>query len=269
MAWITGAQILGAISAPTITLAQADVIAQSTCDLVETWCNRVFEGATYSEWLDRIGSRTLTVLNPPIRRLVFASVDYQSGLSITSSQADANRAVVSVSDGVMHLSILGGVAAGDNALTLSTYATMALLLAAIIALPGTWTGSVENEGTPENIRPEHYGSALNVAIWVLLPGEEAEADLIDREGGLLYIDSAWPASDNKGFVMYDGGYVPVPNDLTQITLQLALDTVSSFAHDPLMQSEKLDKYAWTRRLDMVSLRNTYKLRLQPWERMTL
>jgi len=269
MAWITGAQILGVSNPPDVTPAQANVIAQATCDLVETWCGRTFEGATHAEWVDRIGDRTLSVSHPPVRQLYFASVDNMNGLSLTSTQADANRAVVSVNDGIMHLSIMGGVAAGDTPLTLSTYDTMALLLAAVIAVPGSWAGAVINEGDPENIRPEHYGSALNVTVYPVLPAGEAEADLIDSTAGLLYIDSTWAASDDKGFVRYDGGYAAVPADLTQITLQLALDTISSLAHDPLLASEKLDKYAWAARANVTSLRQTYKSRLQPWTRITI
>jgi len=274
MAWITGADILGVPNPPAISPAQANTIAEATCDLVETWCGRTFEGATYAEWVDRIGASTLSVSHPPVRQLYFASVDNMNGLSLTSTQADANRAVVSVNDGVMHLSIMGGVAAGDTPLTLSTYGTMALLLVDVIAVPGSWAGAVVNEGDPQNIRPEHYGSALNVTVYPVLPAGEAEADLIDRNAGLLYIDSTWAASDDKGFVRYDGGYAAVPADLTQITLQLALDTISSFEHDPLMQSEKLDKYSWSRRVfslgsGMIGLRDIYKSRLQPWTRITL
>ena len=269
MAWITGADILGSPRPPDITLAQANVIAQATCDLVDTWCNRSIEGATYREWDDRIGARTLIVQHPPIRQLYFASVDYMWGLSLTNTAADANRAVVSVNDGIMHLSVMGGAFAGDSPLTLSTYSTMALLLAAIVGLGTGWSGAVENEGDPQDIRPEHYGSALNVTVYPAIPADEAEADLIDREAGLLYIDSTWAASDNKGFVMYDGGYATVPADLVQITLQLALDTISGMSHDALLQSASLDKYAWTRRTDVTELRAAYKQRLQPWTRMEL
>lgn len=269
MAWITGPEILALPNPPAVTPAQAATTAQAVCDLVETWCNRIIQGATYSEWLERIGERTLTVLHPPIERLVFASVDNMQGLSITSTQVDANRAVVSVNDGVMHLSIMGGVALGDTPLTLSASATMAALLVNIIAVPGSWAGVVINEGDPVNIRPEHYGSALNMTVYPLLPGAEAEVDLIDRKAGLLYIDSVWAASDNKGFVMYDGGYAAVPSDLKEITLQLAVDFLSSFAHDAMLQSEKLDKYSWSRRTDITDLREAYKTRLQPWVRMKL
>ncbi len=74
--------------------------------------------------------------------------------------------------------------------------------------------------------------------------------------------------------MYDGGYAVVPNDLTEITIQLASDLLRSFAHDPMMQSEKLDKYSWSRRVfslgsGMTGLRDIYQKRLQPWVRMSL
>ena len=156
--------------------------------------------------------------------------------------------------------------AGDETITLSTTATMALLLTDIVALAKGWSGSVLREGDPQNLKPEHFGDLLTRTEHVHLPGDAADASLIDADGGLLFIDSTWSNIGQLAFVQYDGGFAVVPDDLSRITLDIAVDLLNDSATSSLLDSEKLDKYAWKRRADMPDIRAAYKNRLQPWKR---
>ena len=184
MAWITGADVLAAAGCPSATTAvQADAAANAACAMVERWCKRKIEAATYREWKGRAGPRTLLVDNPPIRRLYRASISTQYGLSLSNTSADANGATVTVQDGVLGLTVFGGANDGDESITLSTTATMADLVTAIAALAKGWTASVENEGDPQDIRPDNLGSVLNTTVYLTIPYESAEVSLLDRNAG--------------------------------------------------------------------------------------
>ena len=264
MAWITGAQILALPTPPDVTPAQAQDAAEAACALVDTWCGRAIEGATYREWADAVGPHSLLVAHPPVERLYRACTTTAYGLSLTNATADANSITASVQDGVMHLSVFGGASASDLDLTLATYGTMALLLAAIVALPQGWAGAVENEGDPQDIKPEFLGNVLDAsALYPLIPDGDASLDLIDRKGGLLWITDAWASGIGENFVRYTGGYATVPPALVNITLQLAADLIRDMGRDSSLAGEHLDKYAWTRAAD-ADLRNSYRNRLAPW-----
>jgi len=266
MSWITGADIIAQPGAPDVTVLQANNAADAACAFIERWTNRAIEPVTYYEWVDRLGAKTVLVDNPPVRRLRLVSVDTADAMWLLNTNADAARASVSIQDGEMHLSVQGGVNAGDETLTLATHGTMALLLAAAVALGKGWSGTVTVEGNPQNLKPEHFGSVLVASEHVHLPGDAADASLIDAEGGLLFIDSTWSDAGGLAFVGYDGGYATVPDDLNQLTLELGVDILNSDALSSVLQSESLDKYAWTRRTDVPDLRTAYKSRLQPWKR---
>ena len=271
MAWITGADIQALPNPPDADLAQMTAAANAACAQIDTWCNRAIQGATYREWTEAVGSHSLLVKNPPIERLYRAGTATASGLSLTTTVADASSITASIHDGVMHLSVMGGASAGDLAITLSTVApaTMAGLLAAIVALPQGWAGAVVNEGDPQDMKPGFLGNVLNLTtLYTLIPDGDIPLDLIDREAGLVWARDGWMSGIGENFVKYEGGYAVVPVDLVRITLQLAVDLIRDMARDGSLSSERLDKYAWTRGAD-VDLRAAYSTRLAPWRRVRI
>jgi|GEM_PF-3871770 len=270
MAWITGADVLASAGCPDdITAAQAATAAGAACAFCDTWTGRNLEGATYREWKGRVGPNVLLVDNAPIRRLYRASVDAKYGLSLTNSSAGATSATVSAQDGELNLTVFGGANDGDEQLTLATYATMALLLAAIVALGKGWTGSVVYDGDPQDIRPDDTGNILNATGYLYLPDEDAEVSLVNRAAGLIFTTYGWPSGITPCFVKYDGGLATIPDDLTAITLSLACDLLRDAKRDSTLQSERLDNYAWARRADATDLRTVYRKQLQPWRRESI
>ena len=270
MAWITGADVLASAGCPGgVTAAQAQTAANAACAFIDTWTQRTLTGATYREWKGRVGPNVLLVDNAPIRRLYRASVDAKYGILITNSSVGATSATVSAQDGSLHLSVFGGVNNSDSVLVLATYATMALLLAAIVALAKGWTGSVVYEGDPQDIRPDDTGNVLNLPGYLYLPDEDAEVSLLNRNAGLIFTTYGWPSGITPCFVKYDGGLATIPDDLIAITLNLACDLLREAGRDGALQSERLDNYAWTRRTDTTDLRTVYRKQLQPWRRETI
>ena len=270
MPWITGADILALPNPPDVTLAQAQDAADAAEALVITWCNRAIEPTMFREWLVAVTASSVLVGNPPIRRVYRTCTDTQYGLSLTNATADANSITASIQDGAMHLSVMGGASAGDVALTLSAYTTMALLLAAIVAAPQNWAGAVVNEGDPQDLKPGFLGNVLDATtLYTLLPDADVPADLLDRDSGLLYLDGGWASGAGENFVRYEGGLAAVPDDLTRITLALAVDLIREMARDSALASEHLDKYAWTRVAGDAGLAARYKKQLAPWRRQTI
>lgn len=267
MGWITGADVLAAPGAPPgMTAAQAAALADAACDFVEEWCHRKVEMATRHEWVERTGPHTLVIQNPPIQRVYRACSSTEYALKIENT-SDANAATVTVGRGVsgeleLHLTISGGPADSADDIVLSGHADMAGLLAAVVALGHDWTGEVQNEGEPGSLRPHTYANALT-PVYLEAPAGDMSVDMIDRPDGLLYADSgAWAQRDN--YIKYDGGWATVPNGLTEVTKQLAVDLYRQALRDSELKSERLDNYAWTAAADAGGLWVKYRSQLKPW-----
>lgn len=278
MSWITGADVLAQPGTPSwVTAAQATAAADGACDLIQTWCNRDIEATDYREWTVPLGPQLLEVQNPPLIHVLRLASDTQWCISLTNTSAGATDAQVSCSGTDLTVSVFGGAFAHSTQFVLATYGTMALLLAAIVALPNNWAGVVLNEDDPRNLRLESLGTALNATVYLSGPDGAVSVDRITNENGLLYAASSFElASSHKVFIQYRGGYeaATFPPGLMGITLRLAVDALRITTMSAMMQSESLGKYSWVRRLlpastDFGNLRALYLKELQPWRKVSV
>ena len=260
MAWVSGPDIIFLPGGDAVDPALADVLALAACEMVERWCGRRIERGHYHEWTDRSSPATLLVENTPVSRVYRAASGTAPALEL-QNRAGAVSASVSIDDGWMSLSIVGGPHAGDENVRLADYGTMAALLAAIVALGREWTGQVLSEDTPTSLRPAFYGDAIR-AVRFDKPGRPVQIG-VRADRGIVSIERGnWHRTRN--YIEYDAGYEPVPDALVHLTRLLALDLYRAGTRDSGLTGEKLGQYSWTAVADGDGLQTKYARFLKHW-----
>jgi hypothetical protein len=136
------------------------------------------------------------------------------------------------------------VLASNNTLSLSTYASMALLAAAVNALTAATGFSmiVEEERDPRDLRPFTAGIQPGGFCYLEAPYNVVDTIWdIDYEVGI--IKGGW---QGWVFVDYSAGYTVIPADLMGACLGIAADALRLAASGgTIMQSERIGDYSYT------------------------
>jgi hypothetical protein len=205
-------------------------------------------------------------------RRVSTQVDWC--LDLTNDSAGMSAYSISVADGKLNLTIVGGANAGTSTLTLSTYASMALLAAAIEALGKGWHVVVENEGDPATIRPGFDGASLTTTqqLRLFIPGVEYMGYIPRIDQGIIQAVGVWPSGQGSVYVDYRAGYEAIPDDLSVCCAALAVDILLNSTSNGTVIREKVGnvetQYSDTTR-NGGGLINNYLQILQPYKRLTL
>lgn len=247
----------------------------SACSaVVENYCRRRFAQGTYTELLHGTGTQYLHVSNPPISRVVSVRTGLVPALYVQypdpTNQTQA--ATVDVTETAVVLNKIYNNTSTTNTLSFSAYPTVGALVTAINAL-GTWTATVTSQfalwQTSElNHQTGTYG-ARNLSVpltvyWYALPFYRCNEALgeVQSYGGFV------PGYQNYR-VEYVGGFDPIPEEIQQATAELVQLTFASRGANPLMSSETLDKYSYTRvaEASLANLSVSAKLALNQYKLM--
>ena len=212
---------------------------ESASALIQRYCDRVFAAADYREW-ERISGNVLSVDNYPIIHLHrICKSSYQAGTLVNSS-TDAAAMTATVGENYLLLQVIGGTNAHSDALTLTTYTTMALLATAVSALAKGWTLSVVKEAAPRDLKPSTTSAGNNNQIQLEAPDNPETVSDIDYDAGLIMgIGDGWVFAD------YRGGYETMPYDIRQACIQLAGSIAKAGGLNMQLSSERLGDYAYT------------------------
>jgi hypothetical protein len=196
-------------------------------------------------------------------------------MSIRNTSTDARDATVKNDLTSISLTVVGGINAGTETVTISTK-TIATLVVAINALGKGWVAaSSETAEDPypatELFRHEAFG-CLGADIALFGPGEaqtdirvELEAGIVRRGMGfgtyflrgfeihhpthLAPLAEAggdiWPKAQLNVFVAYTAGYATIPDDLRQLCNELAASMLRGGAHDNTITSEAFLGYSYS------------------------
>ena len=258
---------LGA-KAAAYTDGQIDMAVAWAGQAVKSHCERLLEANDYHQWFDGPGGPNLFLPEYPILALRRVCTSAVECISITNSTADAIGYSMAVVNGKLYLTISGGTSAGTNTLTLSTYATMALLVAAINALGSGWAAAVEEEGDPVDIRPGVEGAQIaGTTLYIYHPADEVLAN-VDRDTGGLAYGTDWPLGGNCIFVNYRAGHETIPADLQMIATQAACEILFGSGRERGLSSEKLGDSAWAAK-ESPGILNQFKDDLKPYRRRRL
>lgn len=250
MAWITASDVATFLGHDPATVdvtatGRYGVSATAACDQIERFCDRTFQAADYYRWLDGTGTKYLPLPEYPILNVYLVANNFQAAIAIGNTSTDATEFFVSVAeDGIMTLTVFSGVNAGALTLTLSTYTTMALLVAAIVALGKGWVATVQNEAEPQTMKPDAITvTSTQTAFFYAADSGLWDNVHIEQPEGILYNSFGWARGHQNYFVYWQAGYVTVPPDVTEIAKQLAADLLDASGRGRFLQSEKTGDYS--------------------------
>lgn len=241
------AAFMGGSTAP-YTAGQVSSAVAAANDMIERRCDQTFASTSYALWVDGPGDEYLSLEHVPVIRINRVCNSFQNGIRISNTSSDMTAAVVSINDGEMNLQVFGGANESSSQITLSSYATLALLAAAIVALGDGWAATVEQEEQPKALRPVQIFLRNSDDSSILeIPDDATECVLQDRRTGLLHRAGGWSSGAQTVYVDYTAGYATIPAALTNVANKVAADILARGKRDGGLQSESLGKYAWTAR----------------------
>jgi len=230
--------------AGSYTAAQLAAAVEFADAAVKRYCERDLEAANYRSWL-RCNGR-LYLPQYPIIQLYRATSDVESVAMITNTATDAAHVSISLAAGILDLRVIGGALASSNSLTLSVYASMALLAAAVNALTAAtgFSMTVLEERDPNDLRPFNASLHIPGGICYLVGPGNIVNEIVEIDWLAGIIKGGW-----RGwvFVDYRAGYTTIPPDLAAACLGIASDYLHLAASGggTIMQSERIGDYSYT------------------------
>ena len=263
------------------------LVSRATDD-IENYCDRVLRSDTYRERYDGDGTTELLVNQYPVTAITFLSTQIQDVIRIKNTSSDAYNAYVTVTSNdadpsiseTMTLTVQGGANAGSDDLTLASY-TVTELTAAIVALAGGWTATIQSSelGVWESVEILPVSGLQCLDNWTYFS--------TPYEGGYEYIirgQTMSPFNDNYGdiivpiglgmgtqnvTIVYTAGYTTTPAALEQICIDLVAIFYRAAKRDLTIKSEKLGDHSITRSENSRALPDDIVKRLAPYKRWSI
>ena len=249
----------------TLDRARAQIPAASSCDdtvlaamidacstMVENYCGRSFEQATYDELYTVAGVTSyLEVRNPPIIKVNGVRYGQLPALYVQfNDPANVYQfANIEVSTTGVTLSSMLNAVPTTNTFLYSAYSTFSNLCTAINALGTPWqatlTGQFQGWQTSDMVRMGTFG-ARNQSVPLTVYWQWLSFFETNYEMGEIYLPGGAIPGYQDYRVQYLGGFADIPEDLQQAVAELVQLTFASRTANPLMSSETLDKYSYTR-----------------------
>jgi len=213
-------------------------------DIIERWCNRKLRSRTYTRevyWGN--GTTRLLLDQYPVSTVSRVSLGRTNAFSVKNTTA-TNNATIEITSSAFKYSADGAAA---TSLTLSSYATINLLIDAINAVAG-WSATLLNSslGTRKStdllIRPAMSCISPAMAYCEIPNDELTDYHLIapseDRNYGQLYYSGGF-TQGTEYFVDYTAGYSTVPAALEELCLALIKLKYDRNKKDMTVQSETI------------------------------
>lgn len=243
-------------SANEITLKVEDkyfieqLINRATC-YIERYCNRKLLSRNYSrEVYDGTGTGQLILRQYPVTKISRISYGRTNAFSITNTTA-TTTAFVEVTSTQVRLTADGTT----TNITISSYATITLLVAAINAVAG-WTATLLNTdygaylSSEVLVRPALYCKSPSLAYIEITDDEMSDyfnvaGNSEDTNYGLIYSNSIFTSGHQNILVDYTAGYTTIPYVLEQACIELVVYKYNKSKIDGVMKSETLGDYSYT------------------------
>lgn len=286
MAIITAAEFctfmgLDAAFATDAGVIQAVAQAQSQ---VMAYCERNFNYKRYYEWVnpDEYGEVILSqypvsrvervaVGSADLLQLQYLGACVYSQISIEPDYSDYQASAQVYAD---YIPTLIGFAEPSTTQAmrydLTTYSTMALLIAAINAdYSGIWRATLLQEEIPTALEPLTYGQRDNSTVNLRGATGYGEGRIVNAKAGIIRLNNV-----GQTYVQYYAGYDTMPDAIKNITLRLCSDiyATSSGSITPGLSSERLGDYSYqvaSGSNGSVNAVSKYADELQIWRKMSI
>ena len=235
---------------------------------IQEFTDCFLNSASYTEYFDG-GFSSIIVRNRPLTAISRIAIGHLDVLTVFFN-ATAERATIAVTDTTVTLtSTTTGVVTSNN-LTISDYASLDLLAAAIVGVTD-WSATVSSPYGPYpagDLVPFVLKAALStnrgtLAIW----GEEALVRKWNSDAGIIYLASRVPKGRNTLKISYTGGFVSIPNSLKMLTYEMINQVWDNGLRDNSLRTERFADHSWTAKESLFD-RNA-KERLAHYMRATL
>lgn len=230
----------------------ADCISACS-DVINTYCFRNFAQATYDEIHSVTGPTTsIWVNNPPIIDVVGVRNSELPALYVQCADplTQTQLATVDVtSTAVVVKKIFNNVVVTNATFDFVTYPTFTELAAGINALGNNWSAVLPQQfakwATSDLTTNQSGRSARNISLpltvfWYGLVGFK-----VNKVTGEIILPYPYPGYQNYR-ITYVGGFATVPDAIQQACAELVQLTYLTLFANPLMQSETIDRYSYTK-----------------------
>ncbi|AWM39786.1 hypothetical protein GobsT_18520 [Gemmata obscuriglobus] len=266
---------------PTATDDDTTVIAAlitAASQVVETKLNRTFAQASYDELHSVVGpTASIWANNPPISDLTGVRNNELPAFYVQLNDPAnlVQRATVDITPTAVVLKKTLNNVSTTSTFTFAAYPTFEMLYAAVNALGSGWTATGMNSQflqwqTAEMCTNHGTRSARNVSCPLLVFWWDEVYYQVNKTTGEIILPAVRGVQNYR--IQYTGGFSTVPEAVQQAVAELVQLTFASRLQNPLMQSETLDKYSYTKAAqnnwDLLSLTSKSALSMYKIPRLT-
>lgn len=222
--------------------------------VIETYCNRTFAKANYDELHTVVGPTcSIWVNNPPILDVQAVRTSEMPAIYIQCNDPQNIVQLASVdvtSTAVILKKVVNNVTVTNQTFTFASYPTFAALATAINALGNGWQATQPQQfsqwQTADLTTNQTGRSALNISCPLCVYWYSTYGHRVNKPLGEIWVPGGPAVGYQTYRVMYSGGFADVPEEIQQACAELVQLTYGVRNMNPLMLTETLDKYSYTR-----------------------
>ena len=242
-----------------------DVILERCVDrataIIESHCDRRFMARTFFEFLMPEGERTIRTEVFPIVSIDTIAFGSQTSFSVSSDTASSDVVATVGFDG---LTLRLYKVASDGTTTTATlaatsYATTSALVAQINSGVSGWSATLTKNAYTRSLYRFGGRGVIDADALLDFPRDNVSEYRVDFDTGRIHItadrfpgirsddavSNRFPSGFFPVFVQYSAGFEIVPDDLEQVTLEIAGDIFRERLQDRTLQAESLGDYNYT------------------------
>ncbi len=221
--------------------------------VIETHCNRVFAQAVHDELHTVVGPTSyIWVNNPPITAVAAVRCGELPALyvQLNDPSNQVQLATVDVTSSAVVLRRTYNAASTTSTFSFAAYPTFGDLAVGINALGSGWVATLSNQFAlwrTDDLSTNQAGrSARNITCPLLVYWNFLSGFRVNKPLGEVIVPGGPVRGEQMYRVTYTGGFADVPEEVQQACAELVHLAFATRTANPLMQSETLDKYSYTR-----------------------
>jgi len=248
------------------TTSSFDSVLEAAIDrataIVETYCDRKLKSRTLREFVQPNGERTVRLENYPVTSV--STVSYGSAISFSVESDTASSDVLAVvendGDQIRLRKVTSDGTDSTATVAFSSFGTTSAIVTQINSSVSGWSATLTKNAYSFSLYRFGGRGVIDAPCNFEFPRDNVSEYRVDFEMGLVHIiadrfpgirsDDAsanrFPSGFFPVFVEYTAGYTTVPDDLEQITIEIAADIYNDRQADRNNSSESLGDFTSTR-----------------------
>ena len=224
-----------------------ELLINNASDFIDKYCGRILKSATYTHERYDGGERKVFLQNWPITDIVQVCGGKLDVIRIKYTSTTAYNAYVKTTTTGIILTVDGTPLAVKTFATYTTLSTMATNINSESGWEATVASSDYNSYPSAQIFRKLNRFALNLYIYLQIPGDPLDDYDIDYDNGILDFSPIFTSGWRNIFVTYTGGYATVPGALQQICIELVKYKYNMRKGDTSLKEEQMGKvYSYVR-----------------------